>query len=57
MATALYERSQAPGLSEAPAYQQSAALAGSSSPEATQALLQRVGEAGMADFVRTVLQA
>jgi hypothetical protein len=57
VATALYERSQAPGTSEAPAYQHGAALAGSSSPEATQALLQLVGETRMADFVRTVLQA
>jgi hypothetical protein len=53
----LYERSQTPGLGEAPAYQHGAALAGSSSPEATQALLQQVGEARLADFVRTVLQA
>ena len=57
VATALYERSQAPGTSQAPAYQHGAALAGSSSPEATQALLQLVGETRMADFVRTVLQA
>jgi hypothetical protein len=57
VATALYERSQTPGLGEAPAYQHGAALAASSSPEATQALLQHVGEARMADFVRTVLQA
>jgi hypothetical protein len=57
VATVLYERSQTPGLGEAPAYQHGAALAGSSSPEATQALLQQVGEARLADFVRTVLQA
>jgi hypothetical protein len=57
VATALYERSQEPGTSEAPAYQHGAVLAGASSPEATQALLQLVGEKHMADFVRTVLQA
>lgn len=57
VATALYARSQPPGASETAAYQQAAALAAAFSPEATQALLQQVGEPGMADFVRTVLQA
>ncbi|HEX8698162.1 MAG TPA: hypothetical protein VF815_04955, partial [Myxococcaceae bacterium] len=56
-ATALYERSQEPAAVDAPAYQHGAALVGSSSPEATQALLQRMGEAGIQDFVRTMLQA
>lgn len=57
VATTLYERSQAPGASETAAYQQAAALAAAFSPEATQALLQQVGEPRMEDFVRTVLQA
>jgi hypothetical protein len=57
VATTFYERSQAPGLREAQAYQQGAALAASSSPEATQALLHHIGDARLADFVRTVLQA
>ncbi len=57
VATALYAQSQAPGASDSTAYQHGAALAGSSSPEATLALLQRMGEAGTADFVRTMLQS
>ncbi len=57
VATALYEKSQTPGFSEAPAYTQGAALAASGSPLAAQALLQRVGEANLADFVRSVMQA
>lgn len=57
VATALYEKSQTPGLSEAPAYTRGAALAASGSPLAAHALLQRVGEANLADFVRSVMQA
>ena len=33
------------------------ALAASGSPKAAQALLQHVGQANLADFVRTVMQA
>jgi hypothetical protein len=57
VATALYEKSQTPGFSEAPAYTRGAALAASGSPLAAHALLQRVGEANLADFVRSVMQA
>ena len=57
VATVLYEQSQAPSTPDATAYQHGAALAGSSSPEATLALLQRMGETGTADFVRTMMQA
>jgi hypothetical protein len=57
VATALYEKSQTPDLSEAPAYTRGAALAASGSPQAAHALLQRVGEANLADFVRSVMQA
>jgi hypothetical protein len=57
VATALYEKSQTPGFSEAPAYTRGAALAASGSPQAAHALLQRVGEANLADFVRSVMQA
>jgi hypothetical protein len=56
VATALYEQSQLPETAEAPSYARAAALAGSASPEATQALLQRAGEAQLADFVRSVMQ-
>lgn len=57
VATALYERSQTPELPQASAYSRGSALAASASPEATSALLQRVGEAHLADFVRSVMQA
>lgn len=57
VATALYEKSQTPGFAEAPAYTRGAALAASGSPQAAHALLQRVGEANLADFVRSVMQA
>jgi hypothetical protein len=57
VATALYEKSQTPGFSEAPAYTRGAALAASGSPLAAHALLQRVGEANLADFVRSVMHA
>ncbi|MBN1209478.1 MAG: hypothetical protein JXB05_31795 [Myxococcaceae bacterium] len=57
VATALYEQSLLPEAGEAPAYARGAALAGSASSEATQALLQRAGEARLADFVRAVMQA
>lgn len=57
VATLLYEKSQTPGFAEAPAYTRGAALAASGSPQAAHALLQRVGEANLADFVRSVMQA
>ncbi len=57
VATALYEKSQMPELSDAPAYTRGAALAAAGSPLAAHALLQRVGEANLADFVRSVMQA
>lgn len=57
VATALYEQSQAPGFAEAPVYTRGAALAASGSPQAARALLQHVGEANLADFVRSVMQA
>jgi hypothetical protein len=57
VATVLYEKSQTPGLAEAPAYTRGAALAASGSPQAAHALLQHVGEANLADFVRSVMQA
>ncbi|MFL5348526.1 MAG: hypothetical protein ACJ8AT_27335 [Hyalangium sp.] len=57
VATALYERSQTPELPQASAYSQGSALAASASTQATSALLQRVGEAHLADFVRSVMQA
>ncbi len=56
-ATTLYERGQTPDSGDALGWQRGAALAASGSPEATLALLQHVGEARMADFVRTVMQA
>ena len=57
VATVLYEKSQTPDFAEAPAYTRGAALAASGSPQAAHALLQRVGEANLADFVRSVMQA
>jgi hypothetical protein len=57
VATALYEKSLAPETPEAAAYTRGAALAASGSPQAAQALLQRVGEGNLADFVRSVMQA
>ncbi len=57
VASALYERSQAPDFPEASTYARGSALAASASPQATSALLQRVGEAHLADFVRSVMQA
>jgi hypothetical protein len=57
VATVLYEKSQTPGFAEAPAYTRGAALAASGSPQAAHALLQHVGEANLADFVRSVMQA
>jgi hypothetical protein len=56
-ATALYEKSLAPDFSEKPAYARGAALAAAGSPQAAHALLHRVGEAHLADFVRSVMQA
>jgi hypothetical protein len=57
VATALYEKSQAPDVPEAPAYTRGAALAASGSPQAAQALLQRIGQGNLGDFVRSVMQA
>lgn len=57
LATALYEQGQAPGLADSSAYQRGAALAASGSPEATQALLDHVGEARLEGFTRALLQA
>jgi hypothetical protein len=50
LALALYEQGQAPT-------QRAAAWAASAHPDATQALLQQIGEPRLADFVRSVLQA
>jgi hypothetical protein len=50
LAQALYAQGPAP-------FQRAAALTASTTPEATQALLQHIGEPRLADFVRTVLQA
>jgi hypothetical protein len=57
VASTLYERSQTPGEPEASAYARGSALAAAASPRATSAFLQRVGEAHLADFVRSVMQA
>jgi hypothetical protein len=57
VATALYEKGLAPETAEASAYTRGAALAASGSPQAAQALLQRIGEGNLADFARTVMQA
>jgi len=57
VATELYEKSLAPETPEASAYTRGAALAASGSPQAAQALLQRVGEGSLGDFVRSVMQA
>lgn len=57
VATALYEKSLAPELPEASAFTRGAALAASGSPQAAQALLQRIGEGNLAGFVRSVMQA
>ncbi|KFE67635.1 hypothetical protein [Hyalangium minutum] len=57
VATALYEKSLAPEVSDATGLKRGAALAASGSPQAAQALLQRIGEGNLADFVRSVMQA
>lgn len=57
VATALYEQSLAPEGADAAGLRRGAALAASGSPQAAQALLQRVGEGNLADFVRSVMQA
>ncbi|MDC0713959.1 hypothetical protein POL68_36170 [Stigmatella sp. ncwal1] len=57
LAMALYEQGQTPGPGEAPPFQRAAALTASAHPEATQALLQQIGEPRLADFVRSVMQA
>jgi hypothetical protein len=56
VASALYEQSQAPDFSAAPAYTHGAALAASASPQATYAFLHHVGEAHLAGFVQSVMQ-
>jgi hypothetical protein len=57
VATALYEKSLAPEVADAAGLRRGAALAASGSPQAAQALLQRIGEGNVADFVRSVMQA
>lgn len=57
VATALYEKSLAPEVSDAAGLKRGAALAASGSPQAAQALLQRIGEGNLADFARSVMQA
>ncbi len=57
VAGALYEQSQRTGAPEAGGYARGSALAASASPQATSAFLQHVGQAHLADFVRSVMQA
>ncbi|WP_224365971.1 hypothetical protein [Hyalangium versicolor] len=57
VATTLHDRSRTPDLPEAAAWSRGAALAASASPEASAAFLQHVGEAQLADFVRSVMQS
>jgi hypothetical protein len=57
VAAAFHERSQTPELPDAAAWSRGAALAASASPQASYAFLHHVGEAQLADFVRSVMQS
>lgn len=57
VAATLHERSRTPELSDAGTWSRGAALAASASPEASYAFLHHVGEAQLADFVRSVMQS
>lgn len=57
VATGLYEQSLSPEGTDVAGLRRGAALAASGSPQAAQALLQRIGEGNLGDFVRSVMQA
>ncbi|WP_224241855.1 hypothetical protein [Hyalangium gracile] len=57
VATAFHERSRTGDVPDAAAWSRGAALAASASPQASYAFLHHVGEAQLADFVRSVMQS